>query len=483
MNRKANALTGALTGTIRTFGFLAASVAMLLVILPPAARAQAPQAEADLIGMFEQNRPYSIVSPDLFNQLGWDLPDGGATVKALADAAPGGAFDPRKIESLPADKLGYRAKWHEVRYKVYGLDWEIGGLQLTPNQPTPGLPTIAIINGGSANWYEFYVDLFNNPGLGQYLAQKVPVLIITIPGNYKHGGWTDKPYDQRVPAYLLHQNISAKEAKVRNAIYTFKVVTEGVRQLIEKSTTGPIVVVGHSTGGEIPFLLYETNLKPRFNNVFLGWGSGGPSGLSEATLGRDEHRRRSLERFSGYPNLADLRARTPDGPEDSYITSQYIGPLNPCKGANDAEVARCWFRQEERRRPQFKQVLQDAEHQGADAMMERYQKEIRDALAGSGLPVKPEEVFADLFMTNRAPVTGFRKMLWLVARLDNGHWNYRDPEKASEVRVANEFRKHNPQSPVRVAEFDAPMTHYGHIERPKQVAGGLVAALKWLTEK
>ena len=464
--------------TTNRLGSRFAAASLVVTLLAPAYLIWATS-EEDLIKLYQENRPYAIVSPELFNQLGWDLPDGGATVKALADAAPGGAFDPRRIESLPADKLGYRAMWHEARYKVYGLDWEIGGLHLTPNQPVPGLPTIAIINGGSANWYEFYVDLFNNPGLGQYLAQKVPVLLITIPGNYKHGGWTDKPYENRIPAYLLHQNISAKEAKARNAIYTFRVVTEGVRQLIEKATTGPIVVVGHSTGGEIPFLLMETNLRPRFNNLFLGWGSGGPAGLSEITLGQEEHRRRSLERFADYPNLADLRARTPDG-EDSYIQSRYIGPLNPCKGANDVEVARCWFRQEERRRPQFKQVLQDSEHQGADVMLDRYAKEIRDALAGSGLPVKPEEVIADLFITNRAPLTGFRKMLWLVARLDNGHWNFRDPERAAEVQVANQFRKHNPQASIRVAEFDAPITHYGHMERPRQVAGGLVAALQWL---
>ena len=437
--------------------------------------------EEDLLKLYQENRPYAIVSPAVFDQLGWDLPDGGATVKALADAAPGGAFDPRKLESLPAAKLGYRAKWHEVRYKVYGLDWEIGGLLLTPNQPLPGLPTIAIINGGSANWYEFYVDLFNNPGLGQYLAQKVPVFLITIPGNYKHGGWTERPYDSRIPAYLLHQEISPREAKLRNAIYTFRVVTEGVRQLIEKATTGPVVVVGHSTGGEIPFLLMETNLKPRLNALFLGWGSGGPAGLGKIIQGEQEHGRRNLERFKDYPNVADLRARTPDG-EDSYVQSRYIGPLNPCKGANEVEVAQCWFRQEERRRPQFKQVFQDAEHQGADALLDRYKKEVREALIGNAFGVKPEEVIADLFITNRAPLTGYKKMLWLVARLDNGHWNYRNPERAAEVQVANEFRKLNPQAAIRVAAFDVPITHYGHIERPKQLAGGLVAALQWLVE-
>jgi hypothetical protein len=117
--------------------------------------------------------------------MGWNLPDGGRAVKALADAAPGGAFNPRELEKLPANSLGYRAKWHVVRYKFYGLDWDITGLQLTPNKPEPGLPTLAIINGGSANLYEFFVDLLNRPGLGQYLAQRMPVMIITIPLPYE----------------------------------------------------------------------------------------------------------------------------------------------------------------------------------------------------------------------------------------------------------------------------------------------------------
>ena len=137
-------------------------MALVALALTALALQAGASSEEDLIKLFQGNRPYAIVPPALFDQLGWDLPDGGAAVKALADAAPGGAFDPRKLESVPANKLGYRAKWHEVRYKVYGLDWEIGGLLLTPNQALPGVPTIAIINGGSANWYEFFVDLFNN---------------------------------------------------------------------------------------------------------------------------------------------------------------------------------------------------------------------------------------------------------------------------------------------------------------------------------
>src|ERR1019366_1039013 len=102
---------------------------------------------------------------------------------------------------------------------------------------------------------------------------------------------------------------------------------------------------------------------------------------------------------------ANLRPRWADGDhDDSYIKSKYIGPLNPCKGSDDAAVARCWFKQEERRRPQFKQELQDAEHSGGvDAARDSIAKGIRTALAGNEFGVKPEEVIADLFSTLNAP--------------------------------------------------------------------------------
>ena len=148
------------------------TVAVMMLTFVGARNAAQGAAEDRIVEMLRESLPYHRVSPDVFEQLGVDLPDGGAAVKALADAAPGGAFDPRALEALPADKLGYRAKWHVARYKVYGLDWDISGLQLTPARSIPNMPTLAIVNGGSANWYEFFVDPLNRPGLGQFLAQK-----------------------------------------------------------------------------------------------------------------------------------------------------------------------------------------------------------------------------------------------------------------------------------------------------------------------
>jgi hypothetical protein len=443
-----------------------------LLAFVPAGHAAPGTPEDRIVDMLRENRPYHRVSPELFEQLGPDLPDGGAAVKALADAAPGGAFDPRKLETVPAATLGYQAKWQVVRYKVYGLDWDISALQLTPIHPVPNMPTLAIINGGAANWYEFFVDPLNRPGLGQFLAQKIPVLLITIPGNYRHGGWTEKQYEKRIPGYLLDRDVSAEEARIRTAIYTFRVVTDGVTKLVETTTTGPVVLVGHSTGGEIQFILKNSSLKSRMHGLSMGWGTGGPADLSAMRRYRGAHT------ASEYPDIRDLTPRL----GASYARG-YLGPLNPVWNASQTrvEIAEHWMGLEATRRPQFKQKLQDIEHQSSDNLRDYLASQIRQALKGHTLGVRAEDVIADLFTTTRSPVQGYKKMIWTVGALDDGHWN-KDPAEARELQVANEFRKANPNAPIRVLLFDVPMTHYGHVEKPRQLAGGLIAALTWLTQ-
>ena len=427
--------------------------------------------------LLSQDRDYVTLSGELFGTMGWDLPDGGRAVKALADAAPGGAFDPKRLETLPANSLGYRAKWHIVRYKFYGLDWDVAGLQLTPDNPAPGLPTLAIINGGSANFYEFFLDPLNRPGLGQYLAQRMPVMLITIPGNYINGGWTNTEYAERIPGYLLSRPISAEEAGIRNAIYTFSLVTEGVRQLLERTTTGPLLILGHSTGGEIQFLLKESSLKNRLNGRSIGWGTGGPAFLTKELDEKFGERAEQVQSYGNYPRVDRLRARNAQG----YISSKYVGPLNPLKGNTPLDVAKAWFRTEDRRRPQFKQTLQDMEHQGMVEHRARLDREIREVLAGNQYGIKPDDVIRDLFSTMSPPLKGYRRMAWVVGSLDNGHWNP-IPETAREWNFAKRFRQENSDAAIRVLLIGAPLTHYGHIERPKQLAAVLAGAARWLMQ-
>lgn len=430
-----------------------------------------PSAQDRVLELLATEKPYTVVPPELFEKLGWDLPDGGATVKALADAAPGGALDPRALAGIPPGTLGYRATWHEVRFRVYGLDWDITGLHLMPENAVPGLPAIVIVNGGAANWYEFFFDPLNRPGLGQYLAQKVPVLLVSIPGNYRHGGWTEDDFGSRIPGYVLDREISDGEAAIRNAVFTFRVVTDGVTGIVDQVMDEPFVIVGHSTGGEVQFILKNSRLGREMRGLSLGWGTGGPAGMQAM---REFRGARSAD---DYLHVSRLRART----ADQYARG-YLGPLNPFwnAGKSRLEMARDWMHAVQRRRPQFKQPLQDIEHNSAVNLRAHVATQIRETLAGNSLGVDPAEVIHDLFSTVRSPISGYRKMIWTTARLDSGHWNP-DPANARELRVAEEFRAANPDIPVRVLLFDVPMTHYGHIEKPRELAGGLLAALHWLT--
>lgn len=419
-----------------------------------------------------QDDAYAKLPEAEFYQLGWELPDRGRLVKAAADAAAGGAFDPRQLEKMPTATLGYRARWHVVRYSHYGLKWDITGLELVPQSPVTDLPTVAIIHGGSANWYEFFLDPLNNPGIGQYLAQKVRVLLITIPGNYKPHGWTEPP-DRRVPDYLVGEKLSDGEVKLRNAIYTTKLVATGVERLLEQVTSGPLVVVGHSTGGEIPFLLRSSSLAPRLAGMFLGWGSGGPARILE------ENALTAATASAAAHPVWRLRVRTAEEYTKNY---SYVGPLNPLSGESKLAVAKQWFAREERRRPQFKQVLQDAEHRPSRGSLDELAPQIRVVVAQSTLAVDVEQVIADLFSTHRVPLTDFSRMLWLVAREDAGHWNRSEPEKSLEMLFAARFRQANSTALVRILVLDLPLSHYGHIERPRQLAGVLLESLRWVSD-
>jgi hypothetical protein len=453
--------------TNKPFYFSNLTMMIIMIFSLPLA---AQTTEQEILQMLEIPQPYHAVSESDFENLGWDLPDGGMTVKALADAAPGIAFDPRDLEKLPSEKLGYKVMWHEHRYQVYGLDWDIPGLHLIPNEPLPGMPTLVIINGGASNWYEFYVDSLNRPGIGQYLAQKIPVMIVTIPGNYRHGGWTNNELNKRVPGYLLDRDVSEQELKVRNASYTFKVVTEGVQQLLEATTTGHISIIGHSTGGEIQYILKDSSLKDRLAGRHIGWGTGGPAGMSSMR----EFRRQTKP--GDYPHVGEIKAR----PSEDYQRG-YLGPLNPFwdESKTRYEMADHWQGLERRRKPDFKQPLQDYEHQSSNYLQDYIAGQIRETLENNEFGVNPDEVIGDLFSTMRSPHTGYRRMIWTTASLDDGHWDP-DLNQARELLVANEFRKENPDAEIRVLLFNLPMTHYGHIEKPKQLSGGILAALKWL---
>ena len=214
------------------------------------------------------------------------MPDQGRAVKAIADKAPGNAFDPRTLEALDPKTIGYKPTWHEVRYQKYGLDWDITGLHLMPENPVRGLPTMVIVHGGANNFYNFFVNPLNEPGVGQYLAQKIPVLLVSIPGNYRHGGWLEAP-SEREMGYLLDGDMSSDEIKVRNAAYTFQLVMDGVVELIEEAVDGDFVLVGHSHWGRTSLYApwFQAKRSDAWSDTGLGNGRHLASNIYAGPLG------------------------------------------------------------------------------------------------------------------------------------------------------------------------------------------------------
>ncbi len=414
---------------------------------------------------------------------GLNLPDAGRNVTELANAAPDGAFDPRALQDIPAAELGYQADWLVERFSRYNLYWDITGLRLTSRDPdAANYPWIVIINGGAANFYEFYVDLKNQPGWAQYLAQKLNILIVTIPGNFKYGGWDQPVVDtSRQPAYLLDQELSMDENKLRHMIFTNKLIMQGLKDLIMNHTQGDILIVGHSTSGELSQLAYEDpDLSERLNARYLGWGSGGAARVEAVESVRKgvTPNAPTLNRRAGLP-LDVLERRTPD-----VYSNGYSGVLNPFyeQGMTMLQVAEVWLSAEARRRANFKQQLQNWEHGDLLSLRARTEVLLEEHLHATGNPwgIELEDVSKDLFATHFTRMDGFSRMVWMTARWDTNHWDPENQSNAPEIFVANEYRRKNPDGELRLINWDLPMTHYGHVELPRELAGATYSVVRWI---
>jgi hypothetical protein len=468
----------------RRFGLWCVVAVVLAFGLPGRARAQIgvvdPVADKEIWKLLDDDKAVYVSLPDAeFRGLGtgFELPDGGKAVSDLAMAAPGGAFDPRDLEKIPAKTLGYKAEWHVERFKRYNLDWDITGLKLTSLDPeAKHYPWMIIMNGGAANVYEFFVDLKNRPGWAQFLAQKLNVMIITIPGNFKYGGWS-APIEsvERQPQYLLDRDLPMDEVEMRNCIMTNSVVLQGVKALVMNHTQGDILLVGHSTSGEISAMANDdADLRARMKGRYMGWGSGGPARLGGQRAGGMGAETAAAK----LPKLELLNRR-----DVSSYSHGYSGFLNPLytAGMSHAQIAEVWLNAEARRRPQFKQPIQDLEHGGGIGQKRVIEDYIEARLTKSGNPwgIDIEDVNKDLFAADYTRMDGYKQMVWTVGHFDRNHWLPEEPMKAYEVYVAGRYRARDPKAKIRLIVWDPPMTHYGHLELPRQLAAADYSVIRW----
>jgi hypothetical protein len=335
------------------------------------------------------------------------------------------------------------------------FEWDIHGRLFTPSKISLPDTAVVMIHGGAANEYEFiftpdgpeeFPDLTQvNPGkarvgVAQHIASLgIPVLTISLPGHYSPKPWT--PIAERLPEFILGETPGATELKNRLAVYTFRMCTEAVKALVEKTLKESIFMWGHSTGGEYFYLMEQYGLKNKLIGG-LGFGTGMPAWVrKEWDLACAE--KSPDERAAPFRNLTDLSRRSPQG----YIKSGYVGPNQPWGSVEK------WFELENRRRPQFKPFLQDIEHSAHDVLLPEIKKI-------SGLPDE------ELFITYKAELARLRgkKLLHIVGAHDKGHWIEGGERGLAFRREVYAFTRFKPFADDLRLVVVPKLTHYGHVE-------------------
>lgn len=334
--------------------------------------------------------------------------------------------------------------------------WDIHGRLFTPAKTSIPNTAVVMIHGGAANEYEFiftpdgpeeYPDLTKTDpakarvGVAQHIASLgIPVLAISLPGHYSRKPW--RPIAERRPEFVIGEVPGDTELKNRLAVYTFRMCTEAIKTLVERSVPDhDIFMWGHSTGGEYFYLMEQYGLKNKLIGG-LGFGTGMPAWVrKEWDLACAE--KSPEERAAPFRHLTDLSRRSPE----SYTKSGYIGPNQPWGNAEK------WFELENHRRPQFKPFFQDIEHSAHDVLL----PEIRRI---SGLTDD------ELFITYRSDLNRLRgkKILHIVGEYDKGHW-IEGGEKGLEFRrEVYAFNRFSPYANALRLVVVPNLTHYGHVE-------------------
>src|SRR2546428_12120968 len=133
------------------------------------------------------------------------------------------------------------------------------------------------------------------------------------------------------------------ECEMRNAIYTNSLILQGLKALVTRHTSGDILLIGHSTSGELSMLAYEDpDLRARLKGRYLGWGSGGPARLElmRKIRGKEIVARAGASSQARKTPLHVLERRDPP----SYARG-YSGFLNPLyeAGMTHLQIAERWL--------------------------------------------------------------------------------------------------------------------------------------------
>jgi hypothetical protein len=336
----------------------------------------------------------------------------------------------------PYPETAFTVQEVTARFNRNGYDWDIHGRLYTPETEVDPSVAFIVCHGGAGSERIMDETPDGRPGVSPRLAaQGFKVLAMTYPGHYPQGGTWQVSVEDRMPVYLLDQELNEEEILDRNLKCTFNVDCQGFAALIDEHLAGrKILGWGHSTSGPMVADLHHYVTKAEIWGL-CGFGTGGPDGWRlewrESTGSEgvkeydiDEISRRNPKFFkaAGYEDPEDL---CPWGGADQYLA--WAGKV----------------------RSQMKTSLCDNQHLVNLAKMEEYPKR-------TGLP--RDEYFGNLREPDPDWLAKIHVLL-VVGENDKGHWKDGEPEiNKREPFMAQKYR----DSGVKSAHVVL-IPRYGHV--------------------
>ena len=318
----------------------------------------------------------------------------------------------------PYPKVDFTVEEVTARFSRNGYDWDIHGRLYTPATEVDSSTAIVVCHGGAGSERIMDETPDGRPGLSPSLAaQGFKVLAMTYPGHYPPGGTWEVSVEDRMPVYLLDQELPMAEILDRNLKCTFNVVCQGFAALIDAHLAGrKILGWGHSTSGPMIAHLHRFITKADITGI-LGFGTGGCDGWRlewRETTGSEKVKIYDIDHISRR-NPKFFKAAGYEDPED----------LCPWGGA---EEYLAWAAKV---RSQIKTSLCDNQHLANVEKLEEYPQR-------TGLP--REEYFDHL----QDPDPEWLKkihVLLAVGENDKGHWkDGEDLEDKREIFMGRKYR-------------------------------------------
>ena len=206
-------------------------------------------------------------------------------------------------------------------------------------------------------------------------------------------------------------SISPEEARLRNAVYTFTLVAEGVRRLLEQTTTGPLRHRGPFDGRRAAVPAEGVVSQAAAARPIARVGDGRGQRPSPRTSTNSSANVPIVWSSTGGTLVSIGCARVMRPATCPRITSVRSTPRGPRRSPRRSQVAQAWFAAENRRRPTSSRCCRTWSTRGSSSFASGWSRKFASTLRGNQFGVDAETgnpgfVLDDIAAAERIPPHG-----------------------------------------------------------------------------